>query len=269
MHLPYLQAFAKQLPPSASSLHLLDVGGAAGAVIRAVRPDVEVVVASLQVRVWQYPPMSVDAVALYDHLIDAGLLKTVLEILRPGGRFIAVLPTGIVEEAWGRRLEAAGYVRILVEPAVAGQGVLVRGERPHHTADTHERVNIAAQADEAGLTLDRVPGRFVHLLIRQAPNKPVWRMEADEPLNWQAIALDAEGQPRLLAFTSLPRAVSLMQPAVVAGRIRDVNRVGKFAKETVQAWGLPLIVNPTIEMLADGHIVSLPVDWREAEAPDE
>jgi hypothetical protein len=35
-----------------------------------------------------------------------------------------------------------------------------------------------------------------------------------------------------------------MQSAVLAGTIRDVNKVGKFPAEAARAWGLPVLLNP-------------------------
>src|SRR5262249_6389829 len=138
-------------------------------------------------------------------------------------------------------LENAGYTRILVEPLSDQGGVLMRGEKPHTTPDTMERIRQVAVRD-AESDLSTYSGRYVHLLIQQTPNKPAWKLQPGEKIEWRALALaqpsvgaDETGRVAL-AFSSLPKAVSFMQPAVVAGAIRGVNKVAKFSRETAQGW---------------------------------
>jgi hypothetical protein len=61
-----------------------------------------------------------------------------------------------------------------------------------------------------------------------------------------------------------------MQPAVIAGAVKDVNKVGKFSKPTAQTWSVPLLLNPPFEVLRQSdEVVLVPVDPDTAEAPDE
>lgn len=78
-----------------------------------------------------------------------------------------------------------------------------------------------------------------------------------------------------MAFTSLVKAVAFMQPAVLAGLIHDVNQMGKFRRETVEAWGRPVLVNPALDDLrgATSRYVlvgrTMPVDHRQRERHEE
>ena len=175
----FIEAMAKHLPPSASELRLLDIGGEAGMALHGLRPDIECSTASLDVRAWTYADNSVDAIVAYDTALTSDLLAQVLAVMRPGGRFILVNPAGRVDATIVQTLENAGYTRILVEAAVLAAGVLIRGEKPHTTADTLARVQLAAERDADTLSLAEYRGRFVHLLIQQTPNKPVWRLAPD------------------------------------------------------------------------------------------
>ncbi len=265
----FITALAKHLPPSASALKLLDVGGETGAVLASLRADVVVTSASLAAVDWQFAPDSMDAITLYDALPDAVLLAAGLHVMRPGGRLIIVNPAGRFDEKYGHQLEAAGYTRILVEPALDDTGVLIRGEKPHTTADTLARVHIAADRDADATPLSAYTGRFVHLLIQQTPNKPVWKLAPDEKILWHAAAAHIENEPHLLAFTSLPKAVSLMQPAVVQSIVRDVNKVAKFSKATAQTWQYPVLLNPMLDQIRYNAILFVPIDPASAEAGDE
>lgn len=252
-----VEAMAKHLPPSASTLRLLDVNGAAGEILRERRPDVAVVDASAE--------NSLDAVVAYGGALSDERLRALLVALRPGGRLIAVEPEGEPSAALVRRLEKAGYTRILVEEmlladAVVGS-VLWRGEKPHTTGDTLARIESVAACDDA------FRRRYVHLLVRQTPNKPVWALKPGEAVAWAAVALANDGEPVLLAFSSLPKAVAFMQPAVVSGRVRDVNKVAKFSRAAAEGW--KLLVNPALDALDGGALVMLPVDPALAETPDE
>ena len=108
-------------------------------------------------------------------------------------------------------------------------------------------------------------GKYVYLLVTQTPNKPVWTLEAGEVIQWQAVTLDGA----LLAFSSLPKAVGFMQPAVLAGRIHDVNKVGKFSVATARTWTQPVLLNPASDVLENGTVGRIEVDATTAEAPDE
>jgi hypothetical protein len=195
-----------------------------------------------------------------------------MDALRPGGRLIVIDPNGEVREQIGKTLEAAGYARILVETAVEcplPTGVLMRGEKPHTTNDTLTRIGQVAERDSDMQDLSSYKGRYVHLLIAQSPNKPAWNLESEEVIQWRAAAIQRTGQATLLAFTSLPKAVGFMQPAVLNGKIQGVNKVGKFSKMTAEAWTFPIVLNPDIASLDDGDVVFVDIDPATAEASDE
>jgi hypothetical protein len=270
-----IEAMARHLPPSAADLRLLDVNGLAGETLSALRADLEIAPVPGQVDRWpddKTAASCADAVVAYAYILNDRFLARALHVLRPGGRLVVVDPRGQVSEAAGQRLEAAGYTRILVEAAVedpAPAGVLLRGEKPHVTGDTLARIQQVAGRDEAGLDLGTYRGRYIHLLIFQFPNKPVWRLQPDETIEWRAVALERQGRAMMLAFSSLPRAVGFMQPAVLAGKLGGVNKVGKFRRETAAGWSLPALLNPGAELLEEGKIALIPVDPATAESSDE
>jgi len=254
----FIQAMAKHLPPSGASLRLLDVGGRAGAALTEQRGDLDI---TAGIPDSEFSPDSMDAVAAFNYPFDDDFFKYALVTLRPGGRFIGVNPLGFVDEAWVVRLERAGFTRILVEAALESGGLLIRGEKPHTEQHTVDRIKQVADRDQA------FPGRYVHLLIRQTPNKPVWALKEGEKVEWQAVTLTGDDAPVFLAFSSLPKAVAFMQPAIMSGLIKDINKVAKFSRETAQNW--TLLVNPTIESLAGQAIALVSVDPDSAETPDE
>lgn len=260
----FVEVMAKHLPPSASDLRLLDIG-AIGEDLLALRPDLSIERASLNWQSWQYAPDSFDAVVAYDTLLKPEFLAKVLEIMRQGGRLIIVNPLGTVDERHLKSLEAAGYIRILVEAAVDGMGLLLRGEKAHQTRDTLERVQTVAERDADLLDLATYRGRFIYLLIQQSPNKPVWALRADELIRWQAVGVEGH----LLAFSSLPKAVSFMQTAVLQGFVQDVNKMGKFSKESASAWSLPVLLNPSFEAVREMSLFFWEIDPKTAELPDE
>lgn len=268
-HDDFILALARHLPPSAATLRLLDIGGVAGALLSAERADLSIETASLLLEHWDYAENSFDAVVAYDFLLKPATLTLILRLMRVGGRFILVQPLGKVSETYVQTLESVGYVRILVEEAVKGMGVLIRGEKAHTEASTLARVQTVAERDADSLDLTQYTGRYIHLLIQQSPNKPVWRMRPDDVLTWQAVTMQDGEESKLLAFTSLPKAVRLMQAAVLQGLIRDVNKVGKFTKATALTWTIPILLNPTIEALQGALIQSMPIDPQSAEKSDE
>lgn len=258
-------AILKQLPPSASQLRLADVGAVYADLLAQARPDVLALPASLDVSAWTFAPSSLDAVVAYDVWLSPSFLGASLSALRAGGRLVVVLPYEAFDVAWGHTLEQAGYVRVLVEPVSDdGAGVLVRGERAHTHSDTLARVRLAHEAEADALTLATYRGRFVTFLVRQTPNKPVWRIAPDERIVWEAVT---HGEA-LLGFTSLPKAVSFMQGAVLANAIHGVNKFPKFRKEAVQAWGVPVLLNP-ISPTPGAPFGTYTLDPTQAEAPDE
>jgi hypothetical protein len=260
---------AKHLPPSASELHLLDLTGNVGQPLAESRADLRVHSVSESTD-WQAAPNAFDAVVALDQPLAPQVLAQALAALRPGGRLILMDSEGDPDETSGRGriLEQAGYTRILVESGIEcplPTGILMRGEKPHVTDDTLARIEQVAQADDNALSLAAYRGKYVHLLVMQTPNKPVWALQPDEPIRWQAVTADGA----LLAFSSLPKAVSLMQPAVMAGKIKDVNKVAKFSKETAQTWTQPVLLNPTLALLAGKTLTLVEIDPASAEAPDE
>lgn len=266
----FVEALAKHLPPSASRLRLLDIDGRCGDILAARRADLDVCcVAMKHIQSARLGLTETDAVVALDCEFDDRLLKGVAAIMRPGGRFIAVLSQGHVDESWVRLLECHGLVRILVETAVDGAGVLIRGEKPHAAAGTLERIQSVARADADHTDLDDYRGRYLHLLIRQSPNKPVWKLEPGESIAWRALALQRDWNAVLLVFSSLPKAVAFLQPAVLIDRVRDVNKVGKFDKAVAAAWQTPVILNPTLDSVLDQQLVWQDVDPDSAATPDE
>ena len=261
------EAMVKHLPPSASSLTLLDVNGKAREILEKHRPDLVITV--VEGSEWGVPPQAFDAVTAFDDDLRGDLLDAALSALRPGGRLIVMATDGDPDEGRVKTLEQYGYTRILVETGAECPlpvGVLMRGEKPHITDDTNARVRVAADQDDDAQTLDDFKGRYVHLLIRQSPNKPAWMIRADEPVTWEAVTLDGA----LLAFSSLPKAVAFMQPAVLAGKIQDVTKVAKFSKESARTWPLPVKINPVLGVLNNGAAIStLAIDPDTAETPDE
>jgi hypothetical protein len=266
---PFVEAMAKHLPPSASTLRLADVGGAAGDILRHLRGDLEII--HVTGTGWTLEENSVDAVAAYGGGLDPALLQTALAVLRPGGRLIVVDPQGAPEREHVQTLEAAGFTRILVEAALhePALGVLVRGEKPHVTADTLARVQSVAQRDSAAPDLVDFKGRYLHLLVRQTPNKPVWALSADERVSWEALAVEQENDVTVLAFSSLPNAVAFMQAAVLAGTLRDVNKVGKFSRKTAEGWSFRFVINSPPDILRQQRITRVSIDPATAETGEE
>lgn len=274
-----IEAMAKHLPPSASQLRLLDVNGEAGGILAEFRQDLQIVPVPGDASTWPNAgirPESADAVVAFDYVLNERFLNTAMETLRPGGRLIVVNARGDVTEALGKNLEDKGYTRILVETAVEcplPTGVLMRGEKPHTRSSTMDRIQQVAQSDADMLDPAAYKGRYVHLLIMEQPNIPVWRRNPDHPVTWQAVALAlANGDtPTLLAFSSLPKAVGFMQPAVLAGKITGVNKVGKFSRETAAAWTFPVLLNPDMGIFNTdaSQVVLVDMDPASAEAPDE
>ena len=263
-----IEVMAKHLPPSTASLRLLDIDGAAGNVLKELRADLNVIVVSGDPAGWSLDEASVDAVVAFGRRLDDTPLPILLAALRPGGRLIVMDPAGTVSEKPVLALEAAGYTRILVEDGItqpAPIGLLMRGEKPHTTADTRERIQQVAGQEGDMLDLRSFKGRYVHLLVVQTPNKPVWALAEGERYTWQAVTFDGE----LLAFSSLPKAVGFMQPAVVEGLIRDVNKVGKFSKETAATWTQAVLLNPSLDTVRGKILGHLTIDPDTAEAPDE
>jgi hypothetical protein len=266
MHTAWVMAMLRHLPPSASALHVVDVGGACSDVLTSQRSDLIVQTASLAVRDWSFAVSQTDAITIFDTLLTPDLLAACLEILRPGGRLIAVQPEGQVDASHGVMMERAGLVRLLVEAAVDGQGVLMRGERAHLTTNTAARVQVAAAQDADALALEAFKGRFIYLLIRQTPNKPPWKITPDDVVVWEAVTL---ADMKLLAFTSLPKAVAFLQQAVLQNGFVGISKVAKFQRDVPLFHHHRVVLNPTFESALTQTHGFLTIDPQMAEASDE
>ncbi len=266
----FVAVMAKHLPPSSSTLRLLDLDGMSGALLAQSREDLRIYhIPASELAARGLAPADFDAVLAYDLDLSEPLLISCLSALREGGRLIALQPRGAVSESHWRLLQDQGYVRMLIEPALDELGVLIRGEKPHAATDTMTRIQSVARADGDALDLAQFSGRYIHLLIQQHPNKPVWKLAPGEKFTWQAAAIRRDSTPVLLGFSSLPKAVGFMQPAVLAGFISDINKVGKFRREQARAleWGIAL--NPTLDSVRGQSLSFIDVDPALAEAPDE
>ena len=261
---------AKHLPPSRSLMRLLDLDGKSGPILAERRNDLEVKqICPSSLVAHPLEPDSIDAVVGIDVQLDTGCLQAVMGALRPGGRLIAIHSRGTVSESHPRLLRENGYVRILVEPALDEFGVLLRGEKAHTTADTQARIRSVAEQETNLLDLASFKGRYIHLLVQQRPNKPVWKLEDGDTMTWHATAISGEPKPIVLAFSSLPKAVAFMQPAVLAGVLHDINKVGKFSLSTARSWTWDLVLNPTIDHIRVQTLTTLEIDPASAEASDE
>jgi hypothetical protein len=181
-------------------------------------------------------------------------------------------------EYMSETLISTGFARVLAERAVEGWGVLSRGEKPYPDLSTVERIALVASTDVAVQDLQIVDsaalpefgrGRFVFLLIRQTPDKPPWAIQSGDVIRWDAAMVTdkaANNRPLLLAFTSLPKAVAFMQPAVTSGLFKgiNINKVGKFDKAITPHWATDVLLNPPFEMFQTpdrfAFEVTLPVD---------
>lgn len=279
-----LREMARHLPPGNAGLKVIDMS--AEPVIRALmalRPDVEPVYGALD----SFEDDTIDAITAYDASYQianwAAFLKQVLRVLRPGGRLILFTPDGLIDrrkytlEEEAIMLHQAGFVRMLSERIFGG--VLTRGEKPYQEdLSTTERIESTVQeiTDTTGVLIGsellEMKARFVYLLIKSTPNKPVWSLKPDETIHWTAVAVgdpDRESDT-VLAFTSLPRAVHFMQNAVLVDAIQDVNKIAKFGKGTASTWPFHVWLNPQLhEVKRFLPGIWMSVDPTTAEAPDE
>lgn len=263
---PSLSQIAKQLPPSGAVVRVLDVGGLLGeGLVRFERPDVLAETVSVIAAHWHHPDNSVDAIVAHDLHLTRLFLRAALRVLREGGRLIIANPYMTFEPRWSDLLTSSGYVRLLIEPLESGKGLLLRGEKPYTQSDTLERIQVVNATEADNLTLDTYRGRFVHLLIRQTPNIPVWKRTPNDVLVWEAVTRAGH----FVAFTSLPKVVAFMQQAVLQGAIWDINKVGKFRLNVARTWQPSVLLNPSTDLLAAGDFSFVIVDPQTAEAPDE
>jgi len=94
-------------------------------------------------------------------------------------------------------------------------------------------------------------GRYIHLLVIQRPNKPAWKPGPRERIEWRVVTVLPSGadRPAAPAFSSLVKAVKFLQAAVLAGTIKDVNKVGKFPQDAAPDFPFDLIPNPELDSL--------------------
>ena len=236
---------------------------------------------------------SVDAITAHSlyYLIAAQdqalFLAEAKRILRPGGRLIMLdpadirFPFGVIgraplsapsvllwqvvsrahqrvtPESMGYVLDAAGFVRVFGEKAVAGYGVLSRGEKQSQ-GSVKPKLPTGTLPVVRGHGLSLLPNPYIFLLIRQTPAQPSWALPPGTTLTWKAVtAIEINSnQCVVLAFTSLPKAVAFMQPAVTSGRIIGVSRIAKFDKTTATHWPFATLLNPDLSILdntTDSH----------------
>ncbi len=185
----------------------------------------------------------------------AAFLVEALRVLRPGGRLILFEPSyywldleHFTPEAMARTLEAAGFARVFAENTLAG--TLSRGEKPYPSA----QAKLPMLAPE----LDQVRGRYLFLLVKQTPNKPVWALKPDEVITWGTATTLDQGMPTALTFSSLPKAVAFMQAAIMENRLSGINKVAKFDKTVAAQWDFPTLINPSLDMLSESSRYTLP-----------
>lgn len=265
-HFPLGEVVLKQLPPSASTLALYDVGSRLVGLVGG-RADIQLSPLSLLPHQWTIEDESADAIVACDYWITPEFLARSWRALRAGGRMVIVLPYESFSTRYAKPLKEAGFVRLLIETAHNGVGVLIRGERPHTTGDTLARVRVASDKDSDVLTLETYTGRYLHFVGVQFPDKPPWKLTEADVIEWHALTLERVPM-QVLAFTSLPKAIAFMQEAVLAGKVRHVNKVAKYRVEQVKAWGVSLLLNPTLAML-DASLTLFQLDHTQAERPDE
>lgn len=195
-------------------------------------------------------------------------------IRRPGRISLALFAWHLVSRAHRRftlaemvmLLEQAGFERVLTERAAEGFGVLSRGEKSYTRLSTAERIAGTAALDQP-IADDLMPhsaeslqtalrGRFVFVLVRQTASKRPWEMMPDDLPRWDAVMVQGTGQstghgnrPALLVFSSLPRAVEFMQPAVKSGTLKGINKIAKFDKAVALGWGVDTLLNPAFDAL--------------------
>lgn len=285
----------RHLPPSGPHLHLLDFSeeDAFANYVRKLRPDVIVKHSTPSMSFTQHTAIqrvallsnSMDAITFYGMVAqmmgEKRLFSEVMPLLRAGGRFLAFSSNQTKSSTtYAQYLIESGFVRVLAEPLEGG--VFLRGEKPYAPSlSTLER--IAATPDNLarssigllhGAAIENTPGRYLHLLIKELPNIPVWRRSPRDQIEWYtpAFQFDEEGLV-VLAFSSLPKAVGFMQNAVLKGVVQDVNKIAKFRKTIGALWTFPILLNPMLEKMTPSFFreksVWLQLDPETAETPDE
>jgi SAM-dependent methyltransferase len=289
MHTATVQEMLRHLPPSGQKLFLLDLsqGLQFKSLVKQRRPDTSVIrigrhAADTLATATQLPlsANSVDAVSIYGMVTQTSaetrIFSEALRVLRPGGRFLALTPSlSNNPQHYANLLIDNGFARVLSE--VLAAGIFFRGEKPYAAAlSTAERIAVAATTTDAaevlqGHQLTDVRGRYLHLLIKETPNVPVWRRSPDDMLTWHTPVFETPTHPQLVvAFTSLPKAVAFMQRAVLDGVVQDVNKIAKFRKDIAAEWPFSVLLNPDIDAVGTLQTVhDSELDPHTAESPDE
>jgi hypothetical protein len=188
---------------------------------------------------------------------DVARAEEAAALLRPHGRAIFIVPASLrwTLQRSAEVLTAAGLVRILIEVVSDGEFLFARGERPAEQASPADPAGSNAQAEASQFDVlepDEAARlyRHLYLLVRQQPPSRGWD-DLPPDATWHALTLHDQASRRavLLAFTSLAKAVAFMQPAVVAGVIRAVNKLPRFESKQLLVWKQPVSVNPTFERL--------------------
>ncbi len=217
--------FAKHLPPSAGLPRVLALDDGAA---RELPAEIELTRGD--------PVGEFDAIVGY---APPDNLAALFQRLRPGGRLILSHDTH--PQLLLTALAAAGFIHCLVESY--GDVTLYRGERPPIGPSVERLQTLNTHTSQ-------LP-HFVFLLITQSPNKPAWTLAGapGEQVHWRAATVidPATGQPTLLAFSSLVKAVAFMQAAILNSWMSGVNKVGKFRADVAQMWAWPFTLNPDFE----------------------
>src|SRR5579859_589527 len=261
-----VRELSRHFPPSGAQLHVFITAfgknlrlGDIASTLHNLRPDLLIVTGEQPVDIpLQLPSDSQDAFVVCDlwQLGTEGriaFLSESIRALRPGGRLLLLDATAtnglarllhpstspITLEAAASALAETGFARVLAERLADDAAILSRGEKPYSISATVERI---AQSAARGASAERLQtidsgslpgasrGRFVFILVRQTPDKPAWAIQPGEKISWQAQMVNHTGEggkPYLLLFSSLPKAVSFMQAAVMAGQSLGVNKVAK------------------------------------------
>ncbi len=190
---------------------------------------------------------------------DIAFAAEAAALLRPNGRAIFLIPNteDVTGEALADALASAGFVRALTETVLDNAYVLARGERPTEQIRTTDRIAAIAQVSTGAVTvieLEEAERQYwsLHLLVRQHPPSRSWD-DRQPNTSWQAITVRDDKTDRvvLLAFTSLVKAVTFLQPAVLARAIQNVNKLPRYEMKHFRQWNVPLIVNPVFEALRE------------------
>jgi hypothetical protein len=190
---------------------------------------------------------------------DIVLVQNATSILRPNGRAIFLVPNTeqVALETLIEALTSAGLVRILAEPVLGDAFLLARGECPTEHQRPTDRIAAIAQLEASPIVIAdllEIVGRYphLHLLVEQQPPSRGWD---DKPPGaiWHALTVrDVQSNQIVLpVFTSLPKAVAFMQPAILAGAIKTINKLPRFESDRLLEWRKSIIVNPTFAALRE------------------